>query len=51
MTPMASLWCLCFSSYLGFTSCKAEQSLRGIELQEKEAQKDGSTEGIRLERT
>ena len=51
MTPMASPWCLCFSSYLGFTSCKAEQSLRGIELQEKEAQKDGSTEGIRLERT
>ena len=41
MTPMASLWCLyCFSSYLGFTSCKAEQSVRGIELEEKEVEKD-----------
>ena len=25
---------------LGFTPCKAEQSIGGIELQEKEAQKD-----------
>ena len=25
---------------LGFTPCKAKQSLRGMELQEKEAQKD-----------
>ena len=25
---------------LGFTPCKAEQSLQGMELQEKEAQKD-----------
>ena len=25
---------------LGFTACKAEQSLQGMELQEKEAQKD-----------
>ena len=25
---------------LGFTPCKAEQPLRGVELQEKEAQKD-----------
>ena len=25
---------------LGFTPCKAEQQLRGMELQEKEAQKD-----------
>ena len=25
---------------LGFTPCKAEQPLRGMELQEKEAQKD-----------
>ena len=25
---------------LGFTSCKAEQPLQGMELQEKEAQKD-----------
>ena len=29
-----------FSFELGFTSCKAEQPLRGMELQEKEAQKD-----------
>ena len=26
--------------YLGFTSCKAEQPLQDMELQEKEAQKD-----------
>ena len=25
---------------MGFTSCNAEELLRGIELQEKEAQKD-----------
>ena len=25
---------------MGFTSCNAEEPLRGIELQEKEAQKD-----------
>ena len=25
---------------LGFTPCKAEQSLQGMELQEKESQKD-----------
>ena len=25
---------------LGFTACKPEQPLRGMELQEKEAQKD-----------
>ena len=25
---------------LGFTPCKAEQPLQGLELQEKEAQKD-----------
>ena len=29
---------------LGFTTCKAEQPLRGMELQEKEAQKDYSTQ-------
>ena len=28
-----------FSFQLGFTLCKAEQPLQGIELQEKEAQK------------
>ena len=26
--------------YLGFTPCKAEQQLRGMELQGKESQKD-----------
>ena len=36
---------------LGFTPCKAEQPLRGMELQEKEAQKDYSTQEICLERT
>ena len=29
-----------FLFYLGFTPCRAEQPLRGMELQEKEAQKD-----------
>ena len=32
-----SSWCLLIE--LGFTACKAEQPLRGMELQEKEAQK------------
>ena len=36
---------------LGFTPCKAEQPLRGIELQEKKAQKDYSIQEICLERT
>ena len=33
---------VCFFVFfkLGFTPCKAEQPLRGMELQEKEAQKD-----------
>ena len=31
---------LLFFFELGFTPCKAEHPLRGIELQEKEAQKD-----------
>ena len=35
---------------LGFTPCKAEQPLRAMKLQEKEAQKDYSTEEICLER-
>ena len=38
-------------SKLGFTPCKAEQPLRGMELQEKEAQKDYSIQEIWLERT
>ena len=36
---------------LGFTPCKAEQPLRGMELQEKETQKDYSIQEICLERT
>ena len=35
---------------LGFTPCKAEQPLRGMELQVNEAQKDQSTQEICLER-
>ena len=31
---------VCIFLKLGFTPCKAAQPLRGIELQEKEAQKD-----------
>ena len=33
---------------LGFSPCKAEQPLQGMELQEKEAQKDESIQGISL---
>ena len=29
-----------FKKEVGFTPCKAEQPLQGVELQEKEAQKD-----------
>ena len=36
---------------LGFTPCKAEQPLRDMELQEKEAQNDYSIQEICLERT
>ena len=36
---------------LAFTPCKAEQPLQGMELQEKEAQKDLNTQEICLERT
>ena len=36
-----SLICPIFSFFkLGFTPCKAEQPLRGMELQEREEQKD-----------
>ena len=35
---------------LRFTPCKAEQPLRGMKLQEKEAQKDYSIQEICLER-
>ena len=34
---------------LGFTPCKAEQPLQGMEAQEKETQKDSSIEEISLE--
>ena len=36
---------------LGFTPCKTEQPLQGMELQEKETQKDSGTQEIYLERT
>ena len=36
---------------MGFTPCKTEQPLRGIELQEKEAQKEYSIQEICLEST
>ena len=36
---------------LGFSQCKAEQPLWGMELQENEAQKDYSIQEICLERT
>ena len=36
---------------LGFTPCKAEQPLQGMELQEKKAQKDQGMQEICLERT
>ena len=35
---------------LGFTPCKAEQPLQGMELQEKETQKDQGIQEICLER-
>ena len=35
----------------GFTSCKAEQPLQGMELQEKEAQKDQNIQEMYSERT
>ena len=37
--------------FMGFTPCKAEQLLRGMELQKKEAQKDYCIQEICLERT
>ena len=37
--------------WLGFTPCKPEQPQRGMELQEKEAQKDYSIQEICSERT
>ena len=36
---------------MGFTPCKAEEPLPGMELQEKEAQKDCNIQEICLERT
>ena len=40
-----------FLKKMGFTQCKSEQPLPGIELQKKEAQKDYSIQGICSERT
>ena len=37
-TPLCRYFLIFFS--LGFTPCKAKQPLQGMELQEKEAQKD-----------
>ena len=36
---------------MAFTPCKAEQPLRGMDLQEKEPQKDYNIHEIYLERT
>ena len=36
---------------LGFTPCKAEQPLQGVELQEKETQKDEGIQQICLGKT
>ena len=33
---------------LGFSPCKTEQPLQGMELQQKEAQKDKNIQGIRV---
>ena len=35
-----------FIYILGYTPCKSEQPLQGVELQEKEAQKDYSVQEI-----
>ena len=40
-----------FFFQLRFTLCKAEQALQGMELQEKETQKDSGTHEICLEKT
>ena len=39
---VSGIWKILFRSFfkLGFTLCKTEQPLRGMELQQKEAQKD-----------
>ena len=42
---------LIFFLKIGFTPCKAEQPLRGIELQEKKHKKDYIIQKICLERT
>ena len=36
---------------MGFTPCKAQQPLQGMDLQEKEAQKGQSIQEISLQRT
>ena len=42
---------MCIFFKLGFTPCKDEQTLRGMEVQEKEAQKDLTIQEICLEKT
>ena len=46
-----SIWISNIFFKLGFTSCKAEQPLRGMELQEKKHKKDYRIQKICLERT
>ena len=49
---MNFVWYLFFFVFkLGFTPCKAEQPLRGMELQEKKHEKDCRIQKICLERT
>ena len=50
MVPPALVYNVYFFK-LGFTPCKTEQPLQGMELQEKEVQKDYSIQEISLEGT
>ena len=50
MVPPALVYSVYFFK-LGFTPCKTEQPLQGMELQEKEVQKDYSIQEISLEGT
>ena len=52
-TVLFKYYCITFffKKKLGFTPCRAEQPLQGMELQEKEAQNDYSIQEICLERT
>ena len=48
---LGELLSLLFLKKSGFTPCKAEQPLQGMEFQEKEAQKDIGIQEICLERS